>query len=69
MKFCDNPYWDTPDWPEENEEQLVACKYCGADGLLWVELMPGHRWRLTDLDGNIHRCRPTPQQAFSQKTP
>ena len=54
-----DPYYDT------QEDIGVTCKYCGAEGLEWVQLPQG--WRLADCDGNLHHChqKDDPADAFA----
>jgi hypothetical protein len=52
-KYRDDPFEDDGE-PGEGPE---ACKYCGADGLYWVEV-GFDEWRLHDSHGNPHFCEP-----------
>ena len=57
-----DPFLD--EYPEPDDFS-VTCKYCGQDGLAWVDLFGG--WRLVDSDGDIHSCsrKSTAKQDFS----
>jgi hypothetical protein len=37
------------------------CKYCGKDGLVWVQT-PDGKWRLRERDGLLHVCKPIKQR-------
>lgn len=45
----------------------VICKYCGENGLYWINLgtEDDAMWRLEDEDGVIHHCGGSPRSAFA----
>jgi hypothetical protein len=40
------------------DDRGVACKYCGQEYLIWVNLGNNEKpkWRLTEQDGKLHEC-------------
>ncbi len=50
---CEPGPWNQDE--QELEGFSVACKYCGASGLEWVDYMKGG-WRLINSDGDVHSC-------------
>lgn len=39
----------------------LSCKYCGLEGLKWIETPDG--WRLRNVGGVIHECLKVPRSA------
>lgn len=55
--MSETDYYDMFDYYDGDRYEDTRCRFCGAEGLTWVQ-SPDGRWQLITPSGRVHNCKP-----------
>lgn len=70
-EHADDALWDLlfgrgSEGDDETNVATIDCQHCGLPGLHW-EKNTKNRWRLFDINGNIHTCSERPMSRHAEQ--